>query len=159
MRSCARPGVLNALCNIEDDAGLLAAHADIALEALLAAHKQHPLHADVIARVLVDGQVEDDRKLRTLTRRALDLDAAAHELDNVLGDGHAQTRTLDFVRTRGFRAGERVKDVLEELLIHADARVGHLEKQARMVGIAAVKLRDAELDLTAVRRVLDRVGK
>ena len=78
--------------------------------------------------------MDRDREGAALAQGALDLDGTVHEVHDVLDDGHAQARALGVGDAGVVRTGERLKDVLEELLVHAAARVGKNELVAGAAG-------------------------
>ena len=97
--------------------------------------------------------------LRALALFTLDTDGTAHHVDDVLADGHAETCALNAADRSALLAGECLEQVLLELLAHADAVVLDVELIGRVAVGKARLLNDADDDLSAVFRVLDRVAQ
>ena len=112
--------------------------------------------ARVLARPVVHEQRQLDGDGRAFLRLALDVDAAAHALDQHLCDGEPESRP----RIRGSGAvlllGERLEGVREELLAHARAVVLAGEAVAGDSSLAA-ELGEARADVAARPGELDRV--
>src|SRR5882757_7563683 len=96
---------------------------------------------------------QTDRKRRAPPRPALHLDRAAVRLRDPLADGEAEAGAgaLAGARARGIGAPKTIEDVRQIPGRDADAGVGHREHGASVI---APQLHG---DLTAARRVLDRV--
>ena len=92
-----------------------------------------------------------DEELSSLALGCLDFDAAAHELDNALGDGHAEPRSLN-VAHRAI-PGIGIKDRGGEFLAHAHARI--LDAQLVGGGIPLLfELPEGDEDAALFRREL-----
>ena len=94
-----------------------------------------------------------------LARLALNGNGAAHQVHNVLGDGHAQAGALNAADGGVFLTGELLKDVLLEFLAHADAIVLDAELIAGPALGRTVFLGNADADHAARRGELDGVGQ
>ena len=103
------------------------------------------------------GQTDD--KLAALALRRLHLDGAAHHIHDVLGDRHAKAGALYPADRGGALPLEGLKDLVGELLAHADAVI----LDAELVLPAAVhftgKLPHPHRDCAARRGKLDGVGQ
>ena len=108
------------------------------------------------------GRLRDLERDRDLEGRALpdparNLDGAAHGVDELLCDGHAEARALvRAARARRF-LGERLEDAREELRAHADPRVRDgpaADRSAVLVGPVV----EGGRDLAAGTVVLDAVA-
>ena len=123
-------------------------------------------HAQVVRQreLLLDSRIcavgilqrHHHRKGRALSLLALYLDGAIHELHDALGDGHSQSRAPKTARSRRILLAEGVKDLGQELLAHANARVLHHKAQGGAPHVAHGHLH-REGDTTALRRKLDRI--
>ena len=94
-----------------------------------------------------------------LARLAFNGDGAAHQVHNVLGDGHAQAGALNAADGGVFLTGELLKDVLLEFLAHADAIVLDAELIAGPALGRTVFLGNADADHAACGSELDGVGQ
>ena len=81
-----------------------------------------------------------------------------HLVNELLCDGHAQTRALVVGAARALLLRERLKNMLQEFLAHTDAVVLDLHPQVDKTFFKQ-RFLGAEVDLAAVGRVLDGVGK
>ena len=66
---------------------------------------------------------QGDRKFGSFAQPAADLDGSAHLVNQALDDSHAQPRALIDAPRVGVLLRKRIKDVRQERLAHADARV------------------------------------
>ena len=106
-----------------------------------------------------EGEAEIYDKFAALARFALNGDGAAHQVHNVLGDGHAQAGALNAADGGVFLPAERLKDVLLELFAHADAVVFDAELIAATALGRTVLLGNANADYPACGSELDGVGQ
>ena len=105
------------------------------------------------------AQRQADDKLGAPVLLGLHLDRAAHHLDNVPSDGHAEAGSLYPADRRGTLAFKRLEDLLRELRTHADAVVADAELVLCTVAHGSGKLPDTHGDRAARRRELDGVGQ
>ena len=123
---------------------------------------EHALDACALPEVpggllLGDAQLQIDPEERPFPHLAFHLDGAAHEIDEALGDGHAEARPLHFVGGGVLGARERVEDSLKELRRHAVAIVLNLDAQMlQRIGMRR-KPDEAQPDATALRSVLHSI--
>ena len=96
-----------------------------------------------------ERKAEIHDELAALARLALNGDGAAHQVHNVLGDGHAEAGALNAADGGVFLTGELLKDVLLELLAHADAVVLDAELIAGPARRRTVFLGNADADHAA----------
>ena len=74
-----------------------------------------------------------DGECRACAGRALDRDVAAQHGAEVLGDGEPKARAAEAPGGRGVRLAERLEQLAELFLCHADPRVRHAETGSRIV--------------------------
>ena len=86
-------------------------------------------------------------------------DRAAHHVDDVLGDRHAEARALNAADRAAALARERLEDRLPERFAHADAAVLDAELEHGALRRRRRLFDDAEADHAARGRKLDRVRK
>ena len=79
------------------------------------------------SRVERDG----DHERGPFVQLAGDLDGTAHQLDELLDDGHAQARTADGARHTRL-ARKRLEHALQELRAHTDAGIGDLPTEQNL---------------------------
>ena len=99
--------------------------------------------------LLLEAEAQAHRELRPLPGPALYRDGPAHEVDDVLGDGHAQAGALDAADGGGALPLKGLEDAGEEVLAHADARVLHGEDVACEALPLTGLLHDAHGNLSA----------
>ena len=93
---------------------------------LVVVHHQHvPIRQDHVGLFHCGlFQIQRHMKFGAL---ALERNGSAHGVHNKFGNGHPQARTLRALNPAAVLPGEGVKDLLLELLRHADAAVLHLQ--------------------------------
>ena len=106
-----------------------------------------------------ERKAEIHDELAALARLALNGDGAAHQVHNVLGDGHAEAGALNAADGGVFLTGELLKDVLLELLAHADAVVLDAELIAGPARRRTVFLGNTDADHAACGGKLDGIGQ
>ena len=77
-------------------------------------------------RIAAKPQLQPYNKLRTGSYLAFHLDGSSHHIHDILGNGHAQSRTLDAADSGSLLPGKGLKEMLLELLAHAQACVLHM---------------------------------
>ena len=138
---------------------------------VLGAEEVHPAQGRDVLRLLrerlrlwyrvrfgVDGEFQHDLKAGALAGGTLYADGAAHQIHDVLGDGHAQTRALHPVGAGALLAGKGVKKGLLVSLAHANAVILY-HKAVFGVVLVPGQLFDLEPDVPAAGGILDRVGE
>ena len=85
------------------------------------------------------------------------LDDAAHHIDDVLRNRHAQACSLNPAYRTGFFTGERVKDCLLEFFAHPDSVILDSEFKCGKLLYRRWFLNHPEADRSAGRGELDRV--
>ena len=113
----------------------------------------------MICGIAVDGEGERHLEAAAPAGLALHGDPAAHQVDDVFRDGHAQAGALHLVGGGAFRPGEGVEDMGQEFLGHAIAAVGDDDAERGVLCIDAGKLGDVKADRAAVGRVFHGVGQ
>ena len=108
---------------------------------------------------VVDGEGEHHVKAAALAGLALDLDGPAHQVHDVLGDGHAQAGALDLVGHGVLRPGEGLEDVGHKLRRHAIAVVLHRDAEGGVAGFVTGQLRQVKAHVPAIGGILHRVGQ
>ena len=88
----------------------------------------------------------------------LHIDRAAHQVNNVLGDGHTKAGALHLVGAGAFLAGKGVKKGLLVGLAHANAVILH-HKAVSGVVLVSGQLVHLKPDMPAGGRILDCVGE
>lgn len=88
-----------------------------------------------------------------------DLDGAAHHIHDVLGDGHAQTGTLDLAHGGASLPLKGIEDLLRKLRAHADAVVLDPDLILLPVLPGPRQLSEPDGDRSACRGELDGVGQ
>ena len=124
---------------------------------LFVRNQQHVLRVDFAAALAVDFNRHLHNEAAALMRRAFDADGAAHQVDDVLCNRHAEAGALHLVGRGVLRAGERLENVLDELGRHAVAVIGHGNDEDRVRVVRARLFREVEADFAADLRILDRV--
>ena len=104
-------------------------------------------------------EAEGHDELAALARLAREGDGAAHQIHDVLGDGHSQAGALNAADGGAFLPAELLEDVLLELFAHADAVVLDAELIADAALGCTVLLGDADADHAAGGGELDGVGQ
>ena len=107
----------------------------------------------------LQAQRQADDELGAAALLGLHLDRAAHHVDDIPGDGHAEAGALNAADRRGALALERLEDALRERRAHADAGVADAELILRAAVQRPGELTDADRDRAARRGELDRVGQ
>ena len=77
------------------------------------------------------GQQDREPECGPLSRRAFDADLAAHEFDELLGDGQTEAGAAEFARHRPVGLHEGLEQPARCLLAQTDARVGDLHANLR----------------------------
>ena len=147
------------MCRLERGIGFAQRRTGVADEALVLGNQQHVLRAVRAVGPLVEPQRQRDRKAAALSDLAFDLDFAAHQVNDIFRNRHAEAGALHLVRHGIFRAGERLEDVPHKLGRHAVAGIGHGKGELRVAVNAARQLAQLKLNITALGRILDRVRK
>ncbi len=88
-----------------------------------------------------------------------DLDGAAHHIHDVLGDGHAQTGTLDLAHGGASLPLKGIEDPLRKLRAHADAIVLDPDLILLPALPGPRQLSEPDGDRSACRGELDGVGQ
>ena len=83
----------------------------------------------------------------------------AHKLDNALSDGHTKARALHLIGRTVLRPGEGIENGLQILRRHTIAGILHLNADMLILTGPLPEPNDAKPDLSALRGVLDGVGK
>ena len=110
-----------------------------------------------VIRLCVHLELQQHFEAAAFARRTLDVNHAAHHVHNALAYRHAQPRALHLVRHGILRTGEHVKQVLLELLRHADAVVLDHKGIFHIRMPAAGHFAHIKADFAALLGVLDRV--
>ena len=93
-----------------------------------------------------ERQVNRNAEGRSLTRFALHVDFAVHQIDDFLDDGQSQTAAAHFIHARVHRTRELREHLLHVLGVHADAGVPHDRDQTNPVGVRQGFLVNLKLD-------------
>ncbi len=78
-------------------------------------------------------QTERDPEHRTTSGCAANRNSAAHELDQLFGNGQAQAGAAILARGRGIRLGEVIENSSCFLFRQTDARIDHLKQYGYLV--------------------------
>ena len=129
---------------------------------LVVVHHQHtPLRQHHVH--LLDGgpqQVQGNMEFRSFAQPAAYLDIAAHGVNNVLCDGHAQTGTLGLLHPCGILPAEGVENLRLILLRHTDTVVLHGDMGADVVlALGGLLLIQRHRNGPAVGRELHRIAQ
>ena len=108
-------------------------------------------HLHPVQRPRVDRHAEG----AALSRLGTHLDVAAQGLGQMLADAKAQSRAAELSRGRVVHLVERLEEPADQLLVYADARIGHVEAQTQVTAIRVEP--DGEADFALVGE-LDRVA-
>ena len=103
---------------------------------------------------LTDGESQRNGKFRAPYRSALHRDPAAHHIHQTFRDGHAEPRALYLADGGGPLSGKLFKNVLLELLTHADAVILDVEFKIGKACRSRILLYNPQADLPTVRREL-----
>ena len=105
------------------------------------------------------GEIKAHGKDRTLFELALHFDSASHHVHGVLGNGHAQARTLDAAYSSALLSLKGVKEMLQKRLTHADAAIAYDEIIMGIAGLFRSLLTDSEGHYAADRGKFGRVAQ
>ena len=156
-----RPAVRGA---VHGDAGALHGHPDALTDGLLIVHRQNPGHAVFLPEALVnglpaDGQLQLHRKGGAPALPAVHRDASAHQVQQVLGNGHPQAGPLDFVGYAVLLPGKGLEDALLVGLAHAIPVVRDDKPVVgQLLGVLG-QLLNRQDNVAALRGILHRVGQ
>ncbi len=81
----------------------------------------------IFRRIVAQAELEIHNEFGATSHFALHFDGTAHHIHDILGDGHAQTGTLDATDSSTLLAGKRFEEMLLEILAHTDAIVFHMD--------------------------------
>jgi hypothetical protein len=126
---------------------------------MAAAQLRHPLRQlAVLAGGVADRQ--GDGKQRALAERALDLDAAVHQADQVMDDGQAEAAAAKAPAHAVIGLTERREDVAQCLVADTDAGVANVDVQMLLaIGPPGRAARDAHAALGGeLDGIVDQVG-
>ena len=116
-----------------------------------------PLREVAYGLGIYDSLLEIEGELRALSVLTLDLERAAHEVQEPCDDGHAQSRALYIPVPGLIQSGEGLEELVPVLVPDADACVldGYMHEEPRVISLFPGK---GERD-TPLLRVFDRVGQ
>ena len=94
-----------------------------------------------------------------LIHLAGNINGAAHQLHNAFRNCHPQARTLDFIGGTVFCSGKCVKNSLQIFRRHSVSVIFHFDAHMLKLRRALPEPDDTKPDITALRRILDGIGK
>ena len=106
-----------------------------------------------------DGKAQRNREFRALPRLTLDRNTAAHHIDQIFRNRHAETGSLNFAHGRGLLARKLLEDMLLKRRAHADAGITDMKFIIHTSMRCGLLLNDAQGDHAAYRGELDGIGQ